>query len=308
MYFMKKIILLHCIFCLMACGGHKMTNADTTNIKNKHIDIAYASASPSQKMDIYLPDSGKNFPVIVSIHGGAFMFGDKQDEQLTPMLEGLKRGYAVVSINYRLSNEAIFPAQIFDVKAAIRYIKANASQYGLDSSRVAVWGGSAGGYLSTMIGVTPHVASLEDLNMGNSQVSSSVKAVVDWFGPVNFLTMDEAFQKSNKGKADHNDANSPESKLLGAAITTVPEKVKNANPETYLTANGTRFLIQHGTEDQFVPFEQSQSLYEKMKPILGEQNVTFLPIVGAKHGGQQFNTKENLNIVFDFLDKNLKNR
>ena len=103
--------------------------AEVSAIKRKWQDIAYANLSPSQKLDIYLPDEGDGpFPVIVSVHGGAFMFGDKVDGQLTPMLEGLKRGYAVVSINYRLSGEALFPANITDVKAAIRGVKANAVQ------------------------------------------------------------------------------------------------------------------------------------------------------------------------------------
>jgi len=91
--------------------------------------MAYAATSLSQKLDVYLPEGNGPFPVILSIHGGAFKGGDKRDGQLTPMLEGLKRGYAVVSINYRLSPEAIFPAQIFDVKAAVRWIRANAKQY-----------------------------------------------------------------------------------------------------------------------------------------------------------------------------------
>ena len=117
------------------------SKANTDHIKRKWLDIAYASLSPAQKLDIYLPDEGDGpFPVIVSVHGGAFKFGDKADGQLTPMLEGLKRGYAVVSINYRMSGEALFPKNIHDVKAAIRWVRANAKQYSFNPVAVdACW-------------------------------------------------------------------------------------------------------------------------------------------------------------------------
>ena len=123
--------------------------ANTDHIKRKFLDIPYASLSPAQKLDIYLPDdSAGPFPVIVSIHGGAFMGCDKADMQVLPMLEGLKRGYAVVAVNYRLSWEAIFPALVQDVKAAMRWIRAHAQRYLLDPNKIAAWGGSAGAYLS----------------------------------------------------------------------------------------------------------------------------------------------------------------
>ena len=194
---------------------------------------------------------------IVSIHGGAFKFGDKADGQLTPMLEGLKRGYAVASLNYRLSGEALFPAQIQDVKAAIRFLKANAATYKINPEKIAVWGGSAGGYLSAMLGTTGDVADLEDKNQGNPTVSSRVNAVVDWFGPINFNTMDAQFKISKKGKTDHDNADSPESLLLGKKITEATDLVQKANPTTYITPDDPPFFIQHGTQDPLVPMEQS---------------------------------------------------
>ena len=173
----------------------QVVNVD--HITRKWQDIAYADQSPAQKLDIYLPETGDGpFPVILSIHGGAFSGGDKRDGQVTPMLEGLKRGYAVVSINYRLSGESIWPAQINDCKAAVRWIRANAGHYKLAADKIAAWGGSAGGHLSAMLGTSGDVAALEDLSQGNAQQSSRVQVVVDWFGPTNFLTMDELQKQS----------------------------------------------------------------------------------------------------------------
>jgi acetyl esterase/lipase len=293
------------IACAQPPGGIPI--AKTGAIKNKWIDIPYATASAAQKLDVYLPEEGSGpFPVIISIHGGAFRMGDKADIQLTPMLEGLKRGYAVVSINYRLSGEAIFPAQIYDVKAAIRWIRANAATYKLNPGKMAAWGGSAGGHLASMAGTTAGVKELEDLKQGNETNSSSIIAVVDWFGPINFNTMDAQFKISGKGKTDHDDANSPESELVGKKITEAQNLVKYANPATYITKDDPPFLIQHGTLDPLVPTEQSIEFAKDLEKILGKEKVTIKLLEGAGHGTPQFNSAENLEIVFKFLDKYLK--
>lgn len=281
--------------------------ANTDYIKRKYLDITYANASTSEKLDIYLPDEGNGpFPVIVSIHGGAFMIGDKGDIQVTPMLTGIKRGYAVVSINYRMSGEAIFPKDINDVKAAIRWIKANATKYHLNPGKIAAWGGSAGGNLAALAGTSGGVKELEDLSLGNADQTSTVQAVVDWFGPINFLQMDEQFKLSGKGKPDHSEVNSPESKILGKQISYVPELVKAASPATYISVDDPPFFVEHGKEDQLVPTQQSINFAADLAKVLGEQKVTLILLEGTHHGGPQFETNENLNKVFAFLDKYLK--
>ncbi len=282
------------------------TNTDT--IKNKWLDVAYATISPAQKLDIYSPDEeGKGpYPVIVSIHGGAFMHGDKADGQLMPMLEGLKHGYSIVSINYRMSGEALFPKNINDVKAAIRWIKENGKQYNLNVNKVALWGGSAGGNLSSLAGTSGDVKELEDMSLGNANQSSRVQAVVDWFGPTNFLAMDDQLRETGNGKPDHSEANSPESKVLGQKITVIPEKVKEANPETYITRDDPPFFIEHGTKDHLVPTQQSINFAKKLETVLGKEKVTLVLLEGSKHGGPAFETPENIKLVFAFLDTYLK--
>jgi len=111
------------------------------NIKNKFTDIAYATKSNTQKLDIYLPNEGKGpFPVIIIFHGGGFWGGDKSNDDIENRLQGLNHGYAVVTVDYRLSDEAKFPAAINDAKAAIRFIKVNAAQYNLNPNKIALWG------------------------------------------------------------------------------------------------------------------------------------------------------------------------
>lgn len=306
---MKKISVLVFVALFSFGCAQKNNRADTSWIKNKFTNIPYASISESQKLDIYLPDSiSTKLPVIVSIHGGAFLFGDKADNQVVPMLEGIKRGYAVISINYRLSDESKFPSQINDVKTAIRWIKANATEYNLDPNRIALWGGSAGGNLAALAGTSSDSKELDDLTLGNSEYTCNVQAVVDWFGPINFLEMDKQFAISKKGEANHNDANSPESKLVGTKITLAENLVKKANPETYISADDPYFFVQHGTEDERVPTQQSISFYNKLVEKLGKEKVSIELLQGAKHGGKQFETEENINKVFQFLDTILKNQ
>ena len=176
--------------------------AETAHIARKMFDIAYADLSPAQRLDIYWPAAGDGpFPVIVAIHGGAFMGGDKRELQLTPMLAGLERGYAVVSINYRMSGEARFPALVHDVKAAIRWVRAHAAQFLFDPARIAAWGGSAGGYLSLMAGVSAKWRSWMIWRSATATNRVHVQAVVDWFGPTDFLKMDEQLAVSGLAPA-----------------------------------------------------------------------------------------------------------
>jgi acetyl esterase/lipase len=280
------------------------------HIQKKMFDIPYASLSPAQKLDIYLPETGQSpFPVILSIHGGAFMFGDKRDDQVLPMLEGLPRGYAVVSMNYRMSGEANFPALVHDVKAALRWMRAHAAQWGFDPARMAAWGGSAGGYQAAMAGVSCGISELEDLSLGYPGQSSCVQAVVDWFGPTDFLKMDEQLVETGfppTPENAHSGEKSPESLLLGGKITALPELVTAANPETYITPLAPPFLIQHGTSDDVVPYPQSVNFASKLTAILGPEQATLDLLPGARHADPQFGSPQNLTRVFAFLDKYLK--
>lgn len=283
--------------------------ASVDYIPRKWLDLAYAAKSPAQRLDVYVPDHGQGpFPVILSLHGGAFMGGDKRDVQVLPMLEGLKRGFATVAANYRLSGEAGFPALVQDVKAAVRWIRAHAREFGLDGSKVGAWGGSAGGYLSVMLGTSAGIAALEDHDLGNPGVPSDVQAVVDWFGPTNFLKMDDQLAAAGMPPApgmEHNGSASPESLLLRAPISAVPEKVHAANPETYIREGAPPFLIQHGTRDAIVPAQQSVELAARLRQTSGEEMVTLELLDGFEHGDPRFEAPENVARVLDFLEQHL---
>jgi acetyl esterase/lipase len=285
----------------------QIPDADVSFVKRKFLDIQYAGLSDTQKMDIYLPDNGDGpFPVILHLHGGGFAIGDKRDIHILPFFKGLDRGYAIVSINYRLSGEAIFPAGIQDVKAAIRWLRANCSQYHLDGNKIAAWGGSSGGNFAAMICLTDHVIEFDDPKLGNPEYSCNVQAAVDWFGPTDFSKMDEQLKENGFGISDHGQQHSPESRYLGAKLSDVPLKVELANPMTYIHEHMPPILIQHGRLDTMVPVQQSLIFAEKLEKYISPDLFEFDIIEGAGHGDPIFETDQNMERVFLFLDKHLK--
>jgi acetyl esterase/lipase len=281
--------------------------ADVSHILRKWLDLPYALVSPAQKLDIYLPDHGEvPFPVIFYIHGGAFAIGDKRDFPVTSYFHGLNRGYAVVSVNYRLSGEAIFPAGLQDLKAALRWLRANQGTYNLDANRVAACGGSAGGYYAAMLCLTSGVSELEDLSLGNPECPCNVQAAVDMFGPTDFLKMDEQLAESGLGPCDHNEEDSPESRYMGAKISKIPSKVQLANPMTYVHPDMPPILIQHGRKDHLVPVQQSIIFMQKLEKMVNRGRFEFDILETADHGDPLFESQENMERVFSFLDKHLK--
>jgi dipeptidyl aminopeptidase/acylaminoacyl peptidase len=155
------------------------------------------------------------------------------------------------------------------------------------------------------MGTSCGVDALEGVYLGYGETSSRVQAVVDWFGPIDFLAMDEQFS----GKPDlqtHNAPDSPESLVLGVPIQSRPDLVQLCNPITYISPDASPFLIQHGVEDNLVPVQQSQMLYDALLPVIGADKVTLTLLEGASHGGPQFWSVNNIEEVLNFLDRFLK--
>ena len=292
---MKHLFQLFVVFALMSA-------AQAQDVKR---DIPYAEpAHDRHVLDVYSPAGAKNFPVVFWIHGGGWQAGDKSLGSNSFQLRLARDGYAVASINYRLSGEAIFPAQINDCKAAIRWLRANAAQYNLDPTRIGVWGSSAGGHLAALVGTSNDVTDLEGTVGGNSQYSSRVQAVGDWYGPTDFLQMDVQAGQAGCIGSNHNSGDSPESRLLGCAIQTCPQTVQRANPMTYATRDDPPFFIQHGQIDCTVPPGQSQILQNLLQSIERDTSLTLFDATG--HGGPAFTSVANLAFTDAFWNTRLK--
>jgi len=272
-------------------------------------DIIYASPNGSdQKLDIYLPPNPgkKPLPVSVWIHGGGWRNGKKGNGGRVRCM--LHDGFAVVDIDYRLSGEAIFPAQVQDCKAAIRWIRANAKKYGFDPDRIAVSGSSAGGHLAAFLGTT---GSTREFDVGeNLEYSSAVQAVCDWFGPTDLLLMDE--QAVPGATMKHCIEGSPESLLVGGLITKEPYRslAQKANPINYITGDEPPFLILHGDSDKLVSPGQSILLHEALKK--NGVNSTLYIVKGGGHGlrgGTGADSPDNLEkMAAEFLKTHLGNK
>lgn len=254
-------------------------------------DLGYAK--PDGKpllLDLYLPEkaSAGALPVVVWVHGGGWNKGSKDN---CPAAWLAAEGFAVASINYRLSTDARWPAQIDDCHAALRWLRQHASEYKLDGLHVGIWGGSAGGHLVAVMG-TRNPADAAD----------AVQAVCDWYGPSDLLTMPNNVP-SEKRSADAL-ARSNGAVLLGAAVKDVPDKAKDASALYHVSSDDPPFLIMHGDQDPQVPIEQSRRLYEALKAA--GVPVTFEVVKGGGHGGPAFQTPQVKDIVKSFFEKTLR--
>jgi len=262
-----------------------------------HRNLAYVeNGHAAQVLDLFIPEKAQGpLPLIIWVHGGGWQRGSK--DGCLPLRSGFtERGYAVASIDYRLSGDAVFPAQIEDCKAAVRWLRLHANEYNLNPDRFGVWGSSAGGHLVALLG-TSSKAKQFDVGSHN-EVSSRVQAVCDYYGPTDLVSF-----ALTEGYANHGLANSAEGKLIGGAVLEHKDIAEQANPVAYVTRDAPPFLIVHGDKDPTVPHHQSELLYSALVNV--GVPVRFITVKGGGHGtgfpGSLLNP-----IVAEFFDRHLK--
>lgn len=268
-------------------------------------DVPYIKdGDVAQRLDIYYPEKQpkESLPLIVHIHGGGWMGGSKFPCDARMMTA---QGYVVASVEYRFSQVAKFPAQIQDCQAAIRWLRANAQRYHINPERVGVMGGSAGGHLSALVGVTGGKKVFAAIG-GNEDKSDAVQCVCDIFGPKNFASVMEQAEKDKNVKNifKFNTPSDPYSELIGTKLSD-REKTAAVSPITYVDKNSPPTLILHGTHDALVPFAQSEEFEAAMKN--SGANVWLQKFPGAGHGGGSFGKPQVILLMKNFFDKHLKN-
>lgn len=260
-------------------------------------DVAYGAVGDRKLvLDIVRPkpEPKDPMPVVVFIHGGGWAGGNKQHGLpfLVPLAE---KGYFCVSVGYRLTGEAPWPAQIHDCKAAIRWLRANAQKYHLNPDKIGVWGASAGAHLALLVGFTSDQAELEGQS-GSPGQSSRVACVVNWFGPTELL---DAWKDPSLPPMVKDVLN----KLVGGSVEEKQDVLKAASPITYVSKDDPPVLTMHGTKDPIVPFRQATLLDEAMKKAGAESYLVVVEDAGHGFGGPEIFKR-----VHAFLDKYLRDQ
>lgn len=286
--------------------------AKTDFIQRKFLDIQYAPGGERRMLDIYLPNEGEGpFPVIIDIFGGGWYFGQKSSHKLEPALALLRRGFAVVSINYSLSYQQKFPTQVYEIKSAIRFVRKNAEKYQMDPDKIALLGESAGAHYAALCATSSAAGKLNEEGWPYEDVSDEVQAVIAVYCPVDLGMSKELFSVEEQAWGiktiveEWGEEDSQEGVLLGGAVKNVPEMVEMANPCNYLNEKCPPFLFLHGTEDYCVPCIGSMWLAAKIMQATSIDNVEYKLIEGNHHDIHDFEKEWIYDLEDDFLKRRL---
>ncbi len=290
--FFSAILLLMIVLSPMAASSAASPAGQVKTFP----DLPFATIGENTLLlDLIVPEAASKPPLVIYIHGGAWSGGSRKE---LPFSWLTASGFAVASISYRFTKDAIYPAQIQDCKAAVRWLRAHAGEYGCDASRIGVIGSSAGAHLAVLLGTTGGNKELEGTVGGNAGLSSRVQAVVDFYGPVDFIL---------RAKTQPEMTDVPGSRvynLLGGAPKDHEALAKLASGAWQVTPDDSPLLIFHGADDTTVFPGQSQHLYELAKAAGLDASIHIVP--KATHDITAFLTDQNKQLVIEFLDKYLK--
>lgn len=286
---------------------------DVTAVRRKWLDVPYALQSPSQVLDIYLPAEGDGpFPTYIFVHGGAFIAGDKQDVQFLLAADGINRGYAVVSVEYRKGFESKAPNALYDVKAAIRFLRAHAAEYCLDPARFAIGGDSAGAYYAVFAAATSAVPAFVGPDPANPEQSDAVQAVIAQCGCYDLLTLTPPPEVEANAPKEFVPSTVPVNLMsifVGVNLRLIPDLAALLNPMTFITSEFPPTLVQVGRDDAIVPCTESERLAATIAARCGEERIMLELFDGWNHCAlnhivtPNWFMRANMDRVFGFLDR-----
>jgi acetyl esterase/lipase len=288
-------------------GRFAALRLDTSDIRRKFLSCLYGE-DHKQALDIYLPNEGGGpFPAVLFLHGGGWSGGNKKDAQLLPFIGGVKRGWAVIGLGYRLVPNIRYPENLFDVKAALRWLKENADTYLIDADRVALAGASAGAHLAMMAAFTMGQAVFEGAPLGPT---CTVRAVVGQYGPTDFLAQDAQFEQSGCPRVAPPDPDAMDAvtAMLGVRPSQIPNLMRFLNPIDNVHAAIPPVLLQHGRYDPVIPYQQSAELHRKITAVCGEGHAELDLSDVFTHAEPGYAEPESVERIFSFLDRRVRSR
>lgn len=286
-------------------GRFAAITLDTSAIRRKFLNCRYG-AHHKQAVDIYLPNEGNGpFPVIFFIHGGGWSGGNKKDAQILPFISGVERGYAVISVGYRLVPQILYPDNLFDIKAMLRWTAENAGTYLLDPERTALTGASAGAHLAMMAAFTQGQAVFEGAPLSRT---CTISAVVDQYGPTDFLRQQAQFDESGypRMKVPNPEHFDFVDHMLGIYSGCIPNMMRFVNPIDSIHPGIPPVLIQHGRYDPCVPYQQATELYSRIIDVSSEDRAVLDISDVYTHADPGFADPGSVERIFTFLDEHLK--
>lgn len=297
---MKRNLTVYWLVILVIFSAPGILDAQTGSEAPKQDwkDIEYATVDGHRLgLDLYLPETSNNSPsLVVWVHGGAWRSGSKSSMPIGFLVTA---GYAVASVDYRLSSTARFPAQVHDIKAAIRFLRARATHYGYSTERIAIAGASAGGHLAALVGVSNGHEELEGSVGAHQEQSSSVHAIIDYFGASNLETILKQSTPHGLG------VRIPALQLLlGGQPEDKSDLAKLASPVRHVDHHDPPLLLLHGDQDPQMPINQAHELHGAY--LENQLPVSFEVIHGASHGGKAFYDTRRNRIVRNFLNKSMR--
>ncbi len=318
---------VHMVFKNLTAMKIDMDESSEWSGGTAYLKVPYAELSENQYLDLYVPDTSSLPKLIVLVHGGGFIYNDSQSRQTQLMYRYFRdQGFACASVNYRLAQEAPFPGALSDVKAAVRYLRAHADDYGYDAEHIAIWGESAGGYLAVAASVTgddefcdvPYIGQQDDTG-----VSAKIDLCIDYYGAVDLTPKYDDWKKLGVPRFVVDIANSwlhtdilegypdVESFWLRKDVSVMSEEelayfdIFHYIDENIDSGSSMKFWISHGDCDITVPILQSERLCSTLAQRLGEENVIYHIVENAGHAGDIMYTDEELSLIRDYLNKNL---
>lgn len=291
---------------------------DPTQFKRYWLDVAYADQHPRQIMDIWLPDEGDGpFPLVVFVHGGAWMFGNKRENTMPSLFKFMQQGYALACLQYRTAPESHWPLPLYDVRAAIRFLRANAEKYNLKADKIALLGNSAGGQISNVVAALNGRDIMKGKELGNPDVDDSVQCLVNFFAPSDMYAIDltdfgpatMVADKTEETTTIETDGGDPMKKphniMLGYPALDNRVLADTASGIKYVKDDFPPAYFLHGLKDTVVPISQSVSMWRTVNRVCGEGHAKLEIFPEAGHGDPMMKTDEVMSRTLDFIDQYL---